>query len=391
MVSAIGLFNNIGSRLVMKKTIPIVKLKNAPNIDGAISVDFVKVETKFGDCLTKITSYKDKDGKLIKRYIVKTQKGKPKETIVSDYDGSFNTKRTKSSKFFVGNKKVKEETTFDNVSEEIFTDNETYVRPVLARLKSTLKFGKNERKEEQLFQTISNKDQDYRIETSATRLKDGSIINNDVTSNVASTEQIDELKAAPFMFDLTLDDKNFLEAILKDGMNRQKVSNVVAKIKNLKGGELGYSMDYSNKLCIDLVAHKGDRPNLVNTVNHELRHQYQKKYIGIKAIFRYLKDIFIKNKLLEEDKYAKDCLIADIKYPSLFVMMGKYNDKYYNNFLEVDAKNAGKKAADAYDQTISKIIEILPNIKKAFLSIGQFNILKLLTEAPKVKIEGLYK
>jgi hypothetical protein len=118
----------------------------------------------------------------------------------------------------------------------------------------------------------------------------------------------------------------------------------------------GASLSGTNIILVDKVGHC--KEDLVNTVHHEVRHQYQNEMKSKLGFWRYL--FGMKSDKLSDsaNKLAKKFWKADILYcpPEI-----SYN-KYYNNALEIDARKGGDSAVSLYTDLTEKLASKLPNV-----------------------------
>ena len=146
-------YTSNGGRLVSKNTNLKLdeKLKRiANNIpQNAESIDIVKLETNFGASSQRIVSFKDKAGKLIKRFISKYEDNKLTSKTVNTYDHFCDNYRTTSRQTYSNGKKVQE------IREQFGFDSKNNL---LGHTKLTItKDNTNARHEHQVFETFTKK------------------------------------------------------------------------------------------------------------------------------------------------------------------------------------------------------------------------------------------
>jgi len=376
-----ALFNSKGYRLLKKQTnIPLSELGNITLPEGTKSCSFAKIETNYGKGMTKVFSFFDKDGRLIERYIDKTKGKNYFERTYSKYKGQFDWGfgRTKESVKTVNDVQVQ------NVNSTSFYDKmpgflyrEKLVRDINPHLGTTV--------ETQTFENLAAHGRQQYMMTIANK-KGDKIINRHILSNFISEGELGEIQKFPYLYYLNYTDEEFVKAIAPYAAKLQKVENrgVKLDIKELSGETLGLSYDRAKKVAVD-VTKGSSKGRLVNTTNHEMRHQYQHQLVDqyenenqsladkIAASIeqkrqelklRWFEQVLNKlnpppkpplsapKPLSEKEKeYARKCT-KDFKN---YVTPEENFDDYYRQFVEEDARLAGQIAQDEFQLGIKKI------------------------------------
>ncbi|MBQ8458985.1 hypothetical protein IJ541_02655 [bacterium] len=376
------LFNSKGCRLLKK--IPDIPLSEMTDIilpEGTKGLMFAKIETDFGKGLTKVFSFFDKDGRLIERYIDKTSKGRF-ERIHSKYKGQFDWGfgRTKESVRTVNDVPVQ------NVNSRNYYDK--YAK-VLYREKLVRDINSNGKSiEYQTFENLAPHGKRQYIQTVARKNKQNQISSTEITTNFATQKELDEMQKFPYLYYLNYSDEDFVHAISPYAQKLQKVENrgVKVEIKELKEDTLGESYGELKEIAVD-VTKGSSKGKLVNTTNHEYRHQYQhmiaeayeqetqslskkiaasieRKKQKSKSWFRRILDKFIAKPSPKyaplsphEKEFAQKCS-KDFKN---YVSPEDNFDEYYNQFVEVDARLAGQIAQDEFELGKLKIERLFNN------------------------------
>lgn len=262
-----------GSKLISKQTnIPIAEVKNISIPKFAHTMDVVEIATKDGKGKTTVTSFKDSEGNLLWRNIVKKSK---KETIstIRTYWGDNSTLREIKSQTSVNGK-----TTQSMTSKHIYSkDTKT-----LDREKLTINYEKdNTTKEVQFFEKLKPHKQHQYVRTTASRNGNGKIVQTGINSNFVPQKELEEISKTPYLFAKNYGDEEFLRAITPYAKAKQNVSDREITVLNerLRKSVEGDSSALDNKIRVNLSKLKGNKSEIVNVTNHELRHQYQNSLI----------------------------------------------------------------------------------------------------------------
>lgn len=374
-------YTSNGGRLISKNTNLKLdeKLKRiANNIpQNAESIDIVKLETNFGASSQRIVSFKDKAGKLIKRFISKYEDNKLTSKTVNTYDHFCDNYRTASRQTYSNGKKVQE------VREQFGFDSKNNH---LGHTKLTItKDNTNARHEHQIFETFTKKSQDRRfLETEAQRDSKGRMINKTLRGNI---ENLDSFKSDPYLYIRNYNDDDFLNAASNYAKKVQQVEGRSINISNksLSNNTLGYSRSLPGykEIKVDVAKHSS-RGELIDTVNHEFRHQYQDELQEKQGIINYTLNRDSAKLSKEENEQARIFRNARWKY----TQPEKNFMKYYNNKLEKDAREAGEKAKKIYEDSSNKLSNAFPNADQRLFDLRENflanKIINLFASAKKV-------
>ncbi len=374
-------YTSNGGRLVSKNTgIKIDNqfkevLKYIPK--NAESIDIVKLETNFGASSQRIVSFKDKAGKLIKRFISKYEDNKLTSKTVNTYDHFYDNYRTASRQTYSNGKKVQE------VREQFGFDSKNNL---LGHTKLTItKDNTNARHEHQVFETFTKKSQDRRfLETNAQRDSKGHMISKTLRGNI---EDLDSFKSDPYLYIRNYNDDDFLSAASNYAKKVQQVEGRSINISNksLSNNTLGYSRSLPGykEIKVDVAKHSS-RGELIDTVNHEFRHQYQDELQEKQGIINYTLNRDSAKLSKKENEQARIFRNARWKY----TQPEKNFMKYYNNELEKDARDAGEKAKNIYNDSSNKLSNAFPNADQRLFDLRENflanKIINLFASAKKV-------
>lgn len=374
-------YTSNGGRLVSKNTNLKLdeKLKRiANNIpQNAELIDIVKLETNFGASSQRIVSFKDKAGKLIKRFVSKYEDNKLTSKTVNTYDHFCDNYRTASRQTYSNGKKVQE------VREQFGFDSKNNL---LGHTKLTItKDNTNARHEHQIFETFTKKSLDRRfLETEAQRDSKGRMINKTLRGNI---ENLDSFKSDPYLYIRNYNDDDFLNAASNYAKKVQQVEGRSINISNksLSNNTLGYSRSLPGykEIKVDVAKHSS-RGELIDTVNHEFRHQYQDELQEKQGIINYTLNRDSAKLSKKENEQARIFRNARWKY----TQPKKNFMKYYNNELEKDARDAGEKAKNIYNDSSNKLSNAFPKADQRLFDLRENflanKIINLFASAKKV-------
>ena len=374
-------YTSNGGRLISKNTNLKLdeKLKRiANNIpQNAESIDIVKLETNFGASSQRIVSFKDKAGKLIKRFVSKYEDNKLTSKTVNTYDHFCDNYRTTSRQTYSNGKKVQE------VREQFGFDSKNNL---LGHTKLTItKDSTNARHEHQVFETFTKKSLDRRfLETEAQRDSKGRMINKTLRGNI---ENLDSFKSDPYLYIRNYNDDDFLNAASNYAKKVQQVEGRSINISNksLSNNTLGYSRSLPGykEIKVDVAKHSS-RGELIDTVNHEFRHQYQDELQEKQGIINYTLNRDSAKLSKKENEQARIFRNARWKY----TQPKKNFMKYYNNELEKDARDAGEKAKNIYNDSSNKLSNAFPKADQRLFDLRENflanKIINLFASAKKV-------
>lgn len=344
-------YTSNGGRLISKNTNLKLdeKLKRiANNIpQNAESIDIVKLETDFGASSQRIVSFKDKAGKLIKRFVSKYKDNKLTSKTINTYDHFYDNYRTVSRQTYSNGKMVQE------VREQFGFNPKNNL---LGHTKLTItKDNTNARHEHQIFETFTKKSQDSRfLETNAQRDSKGHMISKTLRGNI---EDLDSFKSDPYLYIRNYNNNDFLNAASNYAKNVQQVKDRSINISNEQIGGFIYgdsrSLPFEKRVRVDVAKHSS-KGEVIDTINHELRHQYQDKLQEKQGIINYTLNRDSAKLSKKENKLARSFREANKIYTT------KDTNKYYNNLLEVDARDAGKNAKNVYEDSSRKLLNNFP-------------------------------
>ena len=374
-------YTSNGGRLVSKNTgIKIDNqfkevLKYIPQ--NAKSIDIVKLETDFGASSQRIVSFKDKAGKLIKRFVSKYEDNKLTSKTINTYDHFYDNYRTVSRQTYSNGKMVQE------VREQFGFNPKNNL---LGHTKLTItKDNTNARHEHQVFETFTKKSQDRRfLETNAQRDSKGHMISKTLKGNI---EDLDSFKSDPYLYIRNYNNNDFLNAASNYAKNVQQVKDRSINISNEQIGGFIYgdsrSLPFEKRVRVDVAKHSS-KGEVIDTINHELRHQYQDELQEKQGIINYTLNRDSAKLSKEENKQARIFRKARRKY----VQPEKNFMKYYNNKLEKDAREAGEKAKKIYEDSSNKLSNAFPNADSRLFDLQENfladKIINLFANAKKI-------
>lgn len=346
-ITPIKLYTPNGSKLISK-------------IRTAANTEIAKIETHFGKGLTTITTDFDKNGQPLKR-IVEKREGKTKEKTVYTYEGIFSVRRRTKIDKFINNKYVQ-----TTIKAEVLqnTNNQPFLT---RRIFTTTPIKNKSRKETQIIEELSTHKHRKYIRTTAIRDKKGELSNKTIEGNI---DKLKELTKQHYLYFRSYSLKDFLISIIPHAKNKQNVQNrnidyifgslneqVLANSTSVDGfGTIKFDMD---KLLRQSA--------IVDTVNHEHRHQYQDSLIekfktkGFKGLLNKIFHPFQYN-------YSRKCAYAKNNYTSSTVDQ----KKYFRNFLEIDARRAADTAKQEFLAETMLLDEIFPHSKELFTGNDEF-------------------
>lgn len=395
--SAVKAFTTKGYRLVSKQTKQAGEILETTVPENAAIAKIAKVETNFGQGSTTITTFYDKDGNLLQRLMNKT-KGAEVENVNSVYQGKHDTGMDITREKTV-NGKLKQKV----VSHHLFGNKQ------LAREKLTMDFGKKgSRLETQVMERLAPQGHRNFIQTTLKRDVDSIITEKNIESNFAPQKDLQELSQSPYFYFRNYDNEEFIREITPYAKKLQQVEQINPKvvIQKIDPYTSGNSSGYNKAVIIDagIEMSKGE---LVNTLNHELRHQYQwhlteqvpnslaNQYKQLQERMQELQAKIDYNKKLCKEGFLKRTLrnigfIKDKPAPAApaktaptkaltpyeKVLAKKFADNfksyikaendfdgYYNQILEVDARKAGLAAQLEFNKDTIKLNELFLNAR----------------------------
>ena len=321
--------------------------------EGASYADVVKIETLFGKGHKKITSIKDGNGKLLKRVISEFENDKTVSKTVNSYNILSDSYREVERKKYVSGEIVSE---IRDAFSRADSNPGCLGHTKLIRNKSS----NGEIKEKQIIEELQNGFERSFIETQARVLPNGRLTDKKVYANVGDVE---ELKKDPYLFFRSYNNSDFLKAIVPYAKKLQSVQHraVNFKDKTINSSCLGYScsLPFYKEVVVD--SQKQSKAGIVDTVNHEFRHQWQDQLLGDFNFINFFFKKQSKNIAPENQGLARKLWKADKLYCPAEI---NYK-KYYDNFKEVDARAAGEKAEMEYVEYTNKIIDLFRCMDKS--------------------------
>ncbi len=338
-----------GCRLLSKQKLDFSTLPKNLIPERTSVLEGVEVETAFGKGLSKVYSFLDENGKLLKKVVVKKREGEKTVKFIRNYESD-------GGILFTDTKHILDGKLTGGVRESF------YVQPIRTDVKGMkrmkLEYKQNpdgSRLETQIYENLAPRGihvEDKTLKTTATRLKDGRVINQTINGE---SELVSQVKDDPYLFIRNYSNENFVESA---SFYAQKSQDVLGMKGNLKFKKLkkynGYYCNGTKDVTIDP---KHEKYDLVDTLNHEYRHKWQHKIISkyIKSFFNFFRK---DNKIIlqeGEKELAPQMLKADILYCPNEIS----SKKYYSNFLERDARTAGEKAENEFISYSEKLAQLL--------------------------------
>ena len=338
-----------GYRLLSKQKLDFSSLPKNLIPERAVVLEGVEVETAFGKGLSKVYSFLDEEGKLLKKVVIKKKEGENTVKFIRNYERN-------GQVLFTDTKHILDGKVTEGVRESF------YVKPIqddvkgISRMKLEYKLNPNgTRYETQIYENLAPRGyslEDNTLTTTATRLKDGRVINKTINGD---SELVSQVKDDPYLFIRNYNNEDFVESASFYAQQLQDIAGMKGQLRFKKLKKCGgYYQNVTKNVTIDP---KYDKVDLVNTLNHEYRHKWQHKIISkyVKSFFNFFRK---DNKIVlreREKELAPRMLKSDILYcPSEI----NYK-KYYSNFLEQDARAAGAEAENEFKKYSEKLAELL--------------------------------
>lgn len=364
-----------GYKLLSKENIKFDSLPQNLIPEGTSSLEKVEIATNFGGGLSKVYSFRNSENKLLKKVIIKQQEGQKTAKIIRKYEYAEDVRFTDTK--FLSDGKITNGTT------EAFTPQATGISRMKLQYKQN---SDGSRFETQIYENLAPKwatIENNQLKTTATRLKDGKLINKTIDGN---PEIISKVKDDPYLYIRNYDNEDFVLSAAKYAEQKQDVAGMRGqlRLKELKR-YWGYYHNGTKNVTIDPRHSKGD---LVNTINHEFRHKWQHKKISdyMKSFFNFFRSPKIV--LTDEEKtLAPKLLKAELLYCPPEIS----HSKYYNNFLEKDARLAGEKANKEFNKYSDQLALALGIPTKMTFSHTSLNdvlasVLAKGTESKQIKV-----
>lgn len=349
------------------------KSLNIPTSNNG-TMDIVEIASEFGKGHTTITSFKDEKGKLVQRTIDKIGSKGHIHTF-SEFEGNVTTQRRKISTTSVNGKLTQK-----TVTRNVYSPDKG---GKLDREHLTINYSPDKTTNEvQYIESRAPHGVHNYIKTTASRNSVGEYTHTAIESNTLPQAELDKYAQTPYVFSKNYSKEDFLKAVTPYAKEKQNVSDLGIKVVNekLEENTLGISHTGQNKIGVDLEKQE-DKARLINTINHELRHQYQWKLVSkydterlqqkffrlggnkdcdgvFKTILKSLGIIKVKpvskvvSTLSDEDMRLAETFKNN--YLNYVESSKNYNDYFYQP-IEVDARNAGAKAAAEYHNILNRI------------------------------------
>ena len=363
-VSTAKNFTRNGYRLLSKHiNIPAAPANKIALPKNAVTMDVVQIESHFGEGLKKIVRFKDKDGKPIKHVMEEFLHNNRTGLTTRDYDRYGKILEINTTKV---NGKGR---TIENVKEAISVrwgqQNEagqvigTAPHAIRTKLKTTLLNDGSKQEHQVIEHLYTGSKRDY-IETNAVRLQDGK--------------------------------QDFVKYAAPYAQREQQVAHrhITTKAEPIsRKTTLGYATT-GGRVVIDADKHI-TKMDIVDTLNHEMRHQYQFDKIKALDFWRSLIGKGRSTLNCEEKKAAMKFFKAHVLYCPAFI-----NKKLYRkNWLEVDARDAGAKAAEKFEEYSEKLARSFGALREQYPLFQLENLAfkealaEFIKNAPKVTIKNL--
>ena len=350
-------YNKAGNRLAAKTTLSDVhKLKGIEMPEGAVSIDLVNVEREFGKSSSNIISFKDKDGKLIKRFRTdKTPEGVYSTESNYAFEEYYSPKTDSTGLFLdirrIGklNNELKSHTRdmVSFVKSEIEKNNPIHVTH--SKLKTQeFSFGRKELQRIESWVKGDKNSMKY-LETQGMRRADGRVQLTDIKGN--TTTPIEEFTKDPYIMTRMYPKKDFAQSIkhyLAD-INDVPINSINFKLKKLKNCG-GYYRPATNTVVVDSNLSKA---KLVEAVGHELRHKKQ-SIMSWHAIGNYISG-FWKGNTGNKRENLLGLYFFRGNGKSLLSLNGRIKKYYYGSPLEIDAYKAGGRFERKYIRLSQKL------------------------------------
>ena len=386
-------FTRKGCRLLSKElNLPAAAVNKIALPENAVTMDVVQIESHFGEGLKKIVRFKDKDGKPVKHVMEEYLHNNCTGSVIRDYNSygkilEINT--TKRNGYGRTVEEIKEAISVrwgqQNEKGQIIN---TAPHAIRTKLKTTL-VNDGIKEEHQVIEHLyTGGKRDY-IETNARRLLDGTLLKKGGSGNLPNTK---ELAQDPYLYIRNYSKEDFTEYAAQYAQSEQNVAHrdiitMAAPISRRR--VLGYART-NGHIVIDTEKHL-TKMDIVDTLHHEMRHQYQ--FDKIKAL-DFWRSLIGKGRSIlncEEKKAAMKFFTAHIFYCPPFINRNLYR----RNWLEVDARDAGARAAEKFEEYSKKLAQSFGAVREQYplfqlenLAIAE-SAAEVIKNAPKVAIKNL--
>lgn len=358
-------FNKSGARLVSAKK--GIKLSAWYSKSDFETKDIVKVETDFGNKLTKIVSYKDKDGKLAKRIRTtydKKSKTTQKMTGLYFWDDYITINRN----FYNGKKLTKTE------AFEMLPFDKYYRKKAITEIQGDMK--------KHISSEAKGVNGDTKfVNITCSTLPEGKVFDGAIKSNCLSGSDKYKLNRLSYFYKFNLKKKDFFDAIISDVIKSSNFKIAKPKIKFLSkmprvfgGTGKVKAITRGNKITFDSSFLASEGSYTVNVINHEMKHCRQNELLYIDLLDKILQKFgfskknilkawqskslngkpiqLSKNKQQKAEKYRQ----ARKQYKT---HKANHYEDYRNNLLEKEAFHAGEIAENEYKRQFNIYREIV--------------------------------
>ena len=259
------------------------------------------------------------------------------------------------------------------------------------------------------------------VKTTASRNSVGEYTHTAIESNTLPQAELDKYAQTPYVFSKNYSKEDFLKAVAPYAKEKQNVSDLGIKVVNEKLPETFGGVSYRERPRVALDLEKyANNDDIVDTINHELRHQYQHKLVSkyskyfilggnkeCDSVFTtLLKTLGLKKPTTIAPEIAEEKRLAGIfrdnfkhykDLPKTNAEIKKHPEAYeayLNQPVEADARNAGEKAKAEYKNILDVLAERLGLSCKLSWNKGQIAMYEFITNAEKegnvVKVGGLF-
>lgn len=386
-------YTSNGARLLSKQTGITAKAVGSTALPkGALTMDVVQIENHFGDGLKTVLRYKDKDGKTIKQVMKEYKNGVLTGKTERNYERYGAIQKTNTTKYDENGKIL------ENTDEAIsvrwgYTNDKGQIistKPHMIRTKlSTKPLDFGARAESQTIEHLhTGKKREY-IQTETVRQADGTLSSKHGQGNLLNTR---ELAQDPYLYIRNYSNSDFAKSAIHIAQKEQQLThrNITGQVEAISGKAHGFTK-HSGKIVID--ANKSfTKKDIVNTVHHEMRHQYQFDQIDKLGFW---KSLFGGQKISPLSSEEKDIAKKFLKARILYCPPCINHKLYRKNFLEVDARKTAAEAAQKFEDYSKKLAESFgatseqyPLFQAEYSALNE-KIAELIQNAPKVIIENL--
>ncbi len=392
-VSTAKNFTRKGCRLLSKDlNLPAAQINKIAMPKNAVTMDVVQIESHFGEGLKKIVRFKDKDGKPVKHVMEEYFHNNCTGSVTRDYDRCGKILEINTTKRDGHGKTI--ENIKDAISVKWGQQNEagqiinTSPHAIRTQLKTTFLKDGTQQEHQVIEHLYTGGKRDY-IETNALRTNDGKLKKKSGEGNLPNTK---ELAKDPYLYIRNYSKSDFAKYAAPYAQQEQQIVHrqVITTVTPISSKNILGSASPNGNIKIDTEKH-ATKMDIVDTLNHEMRHQYQFDKIKALDFWRSLIGKGRSTLKCEEKKAAMRFFKARIFYCPPFINRRLYR----KNWLEVDAREAGAKAAEKFEEYSKKLAksfgadrEQYPLFQLENLAVKEL-ISEMIKNAPKVTIKNL--